>query len=183
MKLLADRGASRFILVGQSLGTNRILYHQAERQDPRVRGLVLMAGPGNLLEWHIRIFGRRKALAVVAEAQQRIRDGRGTELMQVDLGPVGTALYSAAHLVSLRGPGTRSDPYRNIARVSVPILILHGTADRLVDPDVPERLKAAAVAARDVQLHMISGADHGLPLRIDALLPVLGPWLEVISTR
>jgi alpha-beta hydrolase superfamily lysophospholipase len=101
--------------------------------------------------------------------------------MPVDLGPAGTALYSAQHLVSLRGPATRSDPYQNIARISVPILILHGTADNLVDPAVPERLKAAAVAAPDVQLHMISGAGHGLPQRVDDLLPILGPWLEAVE--
>jgi pimeloyl-ACP methyl ester carboxylesterase len=142
-----------------------------------------MSGPGNLLEWHIRNFGREKALAVVAEAQRRIGEGRGSELMRVDLGPVGTALYSANHLVSLRGPKTRSDPYKNISRIKVPTLILHGTEDNLVDPGVAERLKAAAVAAPDVRLHMIPGAGHGLPHRVDDLLPILGPWLEAIARR
>jgi pimeloyl-ACP methyl ester carboxylesterase len=180
VKLLADRGASRVTLVGQSLGTNRILFYQAETADPRVRGLVLMAGPGNLLEWNIRIFGRERALSVLAEAQQWIREGRGADLMLVDLGPLGKALYSAHHVVSLRGPDTRSDPFQNIARIRVPMLILHGTADRLADPAVAERLKAAAVVAPRVDVHMVPGAGHGLPENVGDILPILSPWLDVL---
>jgi pimeloyl-ACP methyl ester carboxylesterase len=179
--LLAGHGASRIVLVGQSLGTNRILYYQAETQDPRVRGLVLMASPGNLLEWNIRALGREQALALLAEAERKVQEGRGADLMLVNLGPLGKSLYSARHIVSLRGPGTRSDPFRNIARIRVPILTLHGTADRLADTAVSERLKAAAVAAPSVELHTIPGADHALPLRADAILPILGAWLEKIS--
>ena len=181
VNLLAGRGASQVVLVGQSMGTNRVLYYQAAAQDPRVRGLVLMAGPGNLFEWNIRIFGRESAVAVLAEAQRRVREGRGVELMLVDLGPLGKALYSAQHIVSLRGPDTRSDPFQNIARVNVPVLILHGTADRLADISVAERLKAAAVATPSVQLHLIPGADHGVPNYPDALLRILEPWLEAVS--
>lgn len=181
MKLLAGRGVSRSILLGQSLGTNRILFYQAETADSRVRGLVLMAAPGNLLEWNIRIFGPGRALSVLAEAQRWIREGRGADLMLVDLGPLGKALYSANHVVSLRGPNTRSDPFQNIARVRVPILIFHGKEDRLADPAVAEGLKAAAVAAPSVQLYMISGAGHGLGERVDDILPILGPWLEAVS--
>lgn len=181
VNLLVARGASSVVLGGQSLGTNRVLFYQAETQDPRVRGLVLMAGPGNLLQWNIRIFGRERALAVLAEAQRRVQEGRGAELMLVDLGPLGKALYSAQHVVSLRGPGTRSDPFQNIARVKVPILILHGTGDRLAEFPVAERLKAAAVAAPSVRLHLIPDADHGLPQYPDAILPILGPWLETVS--
>lgn len=181
VNLLAGHGASQIVLVGQSLGTNRVLFYQAETQDPRVRGVVVMAAPGNLLEWNVRIFGRERALALLAEAQQKVQEGQGTELMLVDLGPLGKTLYSARHIVSLRGPETRSDPFRNIARIRVPILILHGTADRLADPVVAERLKAAAVNAPSVELHMIPGADHGLPGYPDAVLPILTSWLEKIS--
>ncbi len=180
VKILSDRGASRIILVGQSLGTNRILYYQAETQDRRVRGLILMAGPGNLLEWNIRIFGPGRALSVLAEAQQRIREGRGADLMLVDLGPLGKALYSANHIVSLRGPDARSEPFLNIARVRVPILILHGTADRLADPAVAERLKTAAVDSSGVQVQMISGAGHGMTEWVDDILPILVAWLKAL---
>lgn len=179
VSFLVRTGASTVVLVGQSMGTNRVLYYRAETQDPRVRGLVLMAAPGNLLEWNIKLFGREQALAVLAEAQQRVREGRGQELMVVDLGPLGKTLYSAAHVVSLRGPETRSDPFQNMARVRVPVLILHGTADRLADPAVAWRLREAAGAGAELQL--IPGLAHDLPRSPEAILPILGPWLEGIS--
>ncbi len=181
INLLAARGVSQVVLVGQSLGTNRVLFYQAETQDHRVRGLVLMAGPGNLLEWNIRMFGRERAHALLTEAQRRVEEGRGEELMLVDLGPLGKTLYSARQIVSLRGPNTRSDPFQNIARVGVPILILHGTADRLADAPIAERLRTAATAAPRVQLHLMPGADHSLPRYPDAILPILAPWLETVS--
>ncbi|HSB71734.1 MAG TPA: alpha/beta fold hydrolase [Candidatus Methylomirabilis sp.] len=180
IRTLAERGADRVVLVGQSLGTNRVLFYQAETQDPRVRDVILMAPPGNLLEWNIRSSGRERALAVLAEAEQRVREGKGDEVMQVDLGPLGTALYSARHILSLRGPETRSDPFQNIARVRAPILILHGTADRLADPAVSTRLAAAATAAQSVQVHILPGLDHALPRHPSELLPILQPWLETV---
>jgi alpha-beta hydrolase superfamily lysophospholipase len=180
IRLLAGRGAAYIVLVGQSLGTNRVLFYQAETQDPRVRELILMAPPGNLLEWNIRISGRERTLAVLAEAERRVREGRGGEVMRVDLGPLGQALYSADHLVSLRGPHSRSDPFENIARVRLPILIVHGTADRLADPAVSLRLQIAATAAQSVQVHLIPGADHDLPRRPSEILPILEPWLETV---
>jgi len=180
IRLLAERGAAHIVLVGQSLGTNRVLFYLAETQDPRVRDLILMAPPGNLLEWNIRISGRERALAVVAEAEQLVREGRGGEVMLVDLGPLGKAIYSADHILSLRGPRSRSDPFENIARVRIPILILHGTADRLADPAVSLRLQAAATAAQSVQVHLIPGADHALPSRPSEILPTLEPWLDTV---
>jgi pimeloyl-ACP methyl ester carboxylesterase len=180
VRLLAKRGATHVVLLGQSLGTNRVLFYLAETQDPRVGDLILMAPPGNLLEWNIRTSGRERALAVLAEAEHRVQEGRGRELMLVELGPLGKALYSADHIVSLRGPHSRSDPFQNIARVRVPILILHGTADRLAEPAVSLRLQAAATAAQSVQVHLIPGADHVLPRRPSEILPILEPWLETV---
>jgi pimeloyl-ACP methyl ester carboxylesterase len=180
IRLLAQRGATHVVLLGQSLGTNRVLFYLAETQDPRVGDLILLAPPGNLLEWNIRTSGRERALAVLAEAEQQVREGRGGELMLVDLGPLGKALYSADHILSLRGPDSRSDPFQNIARVRVPILILHGTADRLAEPAVSLRLQAAATAAQSVQVHLIPGADHALPRRPGELLPILEPWLDTV---
>jgi len=175
---LMRAGAPSVVLIGHSMGTNRVLYYQAETQDPRVHAVLLMAGPGNLLEWNIHLFGRERALAVLAEAQRWVQEGRGQELMLVDLGPLGKTLYSAAHVVSLRGPETRSDPFQNIARIRPPILILHGTADRLADPAVAWRLKDAAVASSNAQLHLIPDLGHDLPGSPEAILPILRPWVE-----
>ncbi len=180
---LARRGIAPIALVGYSLGTNSVLFYAAEAGDPRVRAAVVLAGPGNAFEWNVRQFGRERATRVLDEALRLRREGRGQELMLVDLGPLGKALYSADHLVSLRGPQTRSDPYRNIARVTAPVLLVYAGADRLVDLAVGRRLRAAATGAPRADLVEIAGADHGFSRHREDLAATVDRWLTEVLGR
>ena len=180
---LARRGAAPVALVGSSLGTNRVLFYVAETQDPRIRAVVLVAGPGNAFEWNVQRFGREAATRTLEEAQRLQAAGRGRELMLVDLGPLGKALYSADHLVSLRGPQTKSDPFRNIARVRTPVLLVYATADRLVDLAVGQRLKAAATLSPRVNLVEIAGADHNFSTHQEQVASVVERWLGEVLGR
>jgi alpha-beta hydrolase superfamily lysophospholipase len=180
---LARRGAEPIAVVAHSLGTNTLLHAAAESRDPRLRALVLVAPPGNAFEWNARLFGKERATAVLEEAQRLQAAGRGRELMAVDLGPLGRALYSADHLVSLRGPATRSDPYRNLAPVTTPVLVVHAGADRLVDPTVAGRLRAAATGAPRADLREVAGADHGFSRHQTALADVIARWLGEVLSR
>ena len=180
---LARRRAEPVVVVGHSLGTNTVLHVAAEARDPRLRALVLVAGPGNAFEWNVRLFGKERATAELEEAQRLHAAGRGREIIPVDLGPLGRVLYSADHLVSLRGPATRSDPYRNAATVTVPVLVVHAGADRLVDPDVARRLRAAATAAPRADLLEVPGAEHGFAGHQAALADAIERWLADALTR
>jgi alpha/beta superfamily hydrolase len=101
----------------------------------------------------------------------------------VDLGPLGQALYSADHLVSLRGPQTKSDPFKNIAQVTTPVLLVYGTADRLVELEVGRQLKAAATRARRVDLVEMAGADHNFSKHQDELASLVERWLGEVLGR
>jgi pimeloyl-ACP methyl ester carboxylesterase len=180
---LDRRGAVPVALVAHSLGTNSALHYAVETRDPRVGAIALLAGPGNAFEWNVRQFGRERATQVRDEALRRQREGHGRELMLVDLGPLGKALYSADHLVSLRGPQTRSDPYRNIAQLETPILLVYSPADALVDPEVGRRLKSAASRAPRVDLVEIPGADHAFTGHQDELARVVDGWLGHVLGR
>jgi pimeloyl-ACP methyl ester carboxylesterase len=171
---LARRGAAPLAIVGSSLGTNTVLHYVVETGDARVRAVVLLSAVGNAFEWNVRRFGRERATRVLDEALRLQREGRGAELMLVDLGPLGKALYSADHLVSLRGPLTRSDPFRNIARVGVPVLLVFASADRLVDPETSRRLQGAAPRAELVE---IAGADHAFTRHPAELAGAVEKWL------
>lgn len=169
-------------LYGHSMGTNRVLYYLAETQDPRISGIILTGPPGNLFQWNVRAFGLKAASAVLRRAQELQAAGKGDSWMLIDLGPLGKTLYTANHVVSLRGPATRSDPFANIVGVTKPVLIVHGLADRLADPSVADKLKNSAVAESQVKVVKLAGADHRFHNHEEELEEIITKWLvEQIS--
>ena len=177
MDELTHRRYKTVFLYGHSMGTNRVLYYQAATKDPRIAGTILTAPPGNLFQWNVRMFGLEEATRVLHRAQKLKNKGNGNEWMLIDLGPLGKALYTANHLVSLRGPETFSDPFINIAHTSTPILIVHGLADGLADPKVSDQLKKSAGTGHQVRVTKIAGADHRFRGHQKELEEVIYQWI------
>lgn len=174
---MARLGYHPIYLYGHSMGTNRVLYYLASTKDPKIQGLMLSGPPGNLFEWNTRIFGLEAATRVLHKAQDWVAKDRGDEWMLIDLGPLGKALYSANHVVSLRGPKTLSDPYKNIAGILKPILIVHGLDDRLADPEVADRLRNSSKLSTKVTVVKIAGANHRFRNHKQELVNTIYQWL------
>lgn len=174
---MAQLGNDPIFLYGHSMGTNRVLYYLAVTGDPRIKGVILTGPPGNLFEWNIRIFGLEAATRVLHQAQNFVVQGKGDTWMLIDLGPLGKALYTANHVVSLRGPQSVSDPYKNIARTNRPVLIVHGLADRLAAPETADRLRNSAGPRCQVTVIKIADANHRFSNHQKKLVNVLFPWM------
>ena len=174
---MARLGYNPIFLFGHSMGTNRVLYYFAKTKDSRIKGVLLTGPPGNLFEWNISIFGQEAASQVLGQAQDLLARGKGDKWMLINLGPLGKALYTANHVVSLRGPKTVSDPYKNISRILKPILIVHGLADRLANPDVTDRLLKSATPGIQVTVVKIPGANHGFSGHQQDLVNAVNKWL------
>jgi pimeloyl-ACP methyl ester carboxylesterase len=170
-------GYRPIFLYGHSMGTNRVLYYLGATQDSRIKGAILTGPPGNLLEWNIRIFGSETANRVLRQAQDLVSMGKGDQWMLINLGPLGKALYTANHVVSLRGPKTVSDPFKNISRVSIPILIVHGLSDRLADPSVADRLRNSVNLSTNVTVVKIPDADNRFHRHRQDLVNIMHRWL------
>ena len=162
---------------GHGMGTNRVLYYMATTQDPRIKGILLTGPPGNLFEWNISMFGSDTANSVLRQAQDLVAKGKGNQWMLINLGPLGKALYTAYHVVSLRGPKTVSDPYQNIPCIFQPILVVHGLADRLANPDVADRLRNSATPKTNVTVVKIPGANHRFSNHQEKLVSVVTRWM------
>src|SRR6266849_2235692 len=175
---LRKLGNTSFVLLGQSMGTNRVLYYLAVTGDPTIAATVLVSRPANLFERNVWQFGQKKAQAIVDEALELQAAGHEQQLMLIDLGPLGKSLYTARYLLSLRGPKTRSDAYQNIQKATNPILMVQGTADKLVDPAVATRLKRAATSSPKADLISVDGADHSFGNHEDILAQRILAWLK-----
>lgn len=179
---MALLGYNSIFLYGHSMGTNRVLYYIAATQDPRIKGILLTGPPGNLFEWNISVFGPETANSVLRQAQDLVAKGKKDQWMLINLGPLGKALYTANHVVSLRGPKTVSDPYKNISSIFQPILVVHGLADRLANPDVADRLRKSATPKTNVTVVKIPGANHRFSNHREKLASVVTRWmLEQLS--
>ncbi len=176
---LRQLGHRRLVLLGQSMGTNRVLYYQASSGDPDIAATILVSGPGDLFEWNVWQFGKEKAQAQVEEALKLQQAGHEEEMMVVDLGPIGKALYTARYLLSMRGPDRRSNPYTNLAKVKNPVLIVQGTADKLIAPDIGKRLQTAA--GPTAVLVSIDGAAHGYENHESLLIEKVLDWLSTVA--
>jgi pimeloyl-ACP methyl ester carboxylesterase len=174
---MARLGYHSIFLYGHSMGTNRVLYYIAATRDVRIKGILLTGPPGNLFEWNISVFGPETAHSVLGQAQDLVAKGKGDQWMLINLGPLGKALYTANHVVSLRGPQTVSDPYKNISRIFKPILIVHGLADRLANPDVADRLRNSATSKTNVTVVKIPGANHRFSHHQKKLISVVNRWM------
>ncbi len=174
---MARFGYNPIFLFGHSMGTNRVLYYFATTGDSRIKGVLLTGPPGNLFEWNVSVFGLEAASQVLGQAQDLVARGKGDKWMLINLGPLGKALYTANHVVSLRGPKTVSDPYKNISRIFKPILIVHGLADRLANPDVTDRLLKSAAPGIHVTVVKIPGANHGFSDHQQDLVNAVNKWL------
>ncbi len=174
---LRDIGHSKYILLGQSMGSNRVLYYEAASHDPSVVATVLVSCPGDLFAWNVWQFGRAKAQATVDHALALRAAGRSDELMLIDLGPLGKALYTPRYLLSLRGPNAPSDPYRNIRAVTGPILIVQGGADSLIEPEIGPQLKQAAASSKAADFVQMAGARHSFASHESELAARVLSWL------
>ena len=178
---LHQLGHKRVVLLGQSMGTNRVLYYQAASGDSDIAATVLVSGPGDLFEWNVWQFGRERAQATVDEALQLQRASREQELMLVDLGPMGKTLYSARYLLSMRGPERRSNPYQNLAKVKNPVLVVQGAADKLIQGDIGKRLQMATPAGSATVLVSIDGAGHDFQNYEPVLSDKVLGWLKTVA--
>jgi len=178
---LRELGHKRLVLLGQSMGTNRVLYYQAASGDPDIAATILVSGPGDLFEWNVWQFGKEKAQATVDEALKLQRSGHEEDMMLVDLGPIGKALYTARYLLSLRGPDRLSNPYQNLAKVKNPVLIVQGTADQLIQKDVGKRLQMAATTGSAAVFVNIEGAGHGFEGYESVLSEKVLGWLNTVT--
>ena len=165
------------VLVGHSLGALKVVYAQAERQDPRVRGLVLASPP-------LRA-GRAKP-DLLALAERMVGEGRGQDLLPWGVNPVSGTLSAATYFnraqvdMDVLGHAT-ADPA--VARVRCPLLAFYGTEERwLGRKEDLEVIRRNALAAPRVDVLMLEGADHRYSGREQVVAETIGRWVDTLET-
>lgn len=174
---LSAQGAEQIVLFGHSGGVSKVLYYQAERQDPRVVGLIL-AGAADRVQ---PIDPARLALA-----QRLVAEGQGDALLPVPEGELihDGGMESAArvvHWARIMSPFAAEGHKPWIGTIRVPVLATLGAEEVEALPNY-EDMRRRAVQAPRFDIQVIQGADHCYTGRERELAEVVLGWLETLPT-
>ena len=157
LRLLADRGRQRVLLLGHSLGAIKAVYWAAARResDTPVAGLAALSPPRLSAE----AFGESAPyLESLQLAHSRVSAGKGDELIDVTF-PFPMPI-SAATYVDKYG-GERYNIVKLVGDLRVPTLFTYGERELSHGPfaGLPDRLQERCGDA-DIKVTVVDGADH-----------------------
>jgi len=182
---LEKRGFKSVLLSGHSLGTLKVVYYQAQRQDPRVKGIVLMGA----VDYHS--FARETAgehlEEYLEEAKEMVAVGRGEEFTPKAWHFLTLMSYrsfydwfrpdSPARIFEFSQPDFA---YSQLQSLKVPLLVLQGEKDQyLQNPQASLALISQHTAKCAPML--IKGADHWYSGGTEQLKQSLRDWLAPFS--
>ncbi|MDG1462439.1 MAG: alpha/beta hydrolase [Gammaproteobacteria bacterium] len=171
LEFLAERGVTKVILAGASIGSLSVGRYQSLRQHPNVIGLAHLMPTADCPAWFEAAAGEATYADTVAAAEAAIDSGQAdTFLVDVDLRQPEPSLsrsrfrwtQRAASWLSWWGPDADSVNTEHIANARVPVLLLAGTTDSYNDPARFAELREAAVNAPSVDEIWYEDIDHGL---------------------
>ncbi|MBL7201102.1 MAG: alpha/beta fold hydrolase [Anaerolineae bacterium] len=171
-----ELGSRDVVLAGHSLGALKAIAYQAQRCDPRVRGVVLASAPSpSLLAAIVQDAELR------AEAEGMVAQGRGSDLLPFGTVPSFLGTVSARTFLSLsRAAGETYDVA--IARLHCPLFAFYGTEEAHIGTrDDLEAIQRLARAAPRVDIAMIQGADHHYRGHRDEVAIQVARWIQEIA--
>lgn len=178
---LKQQGAGEIVLLGHSRGGNQSAGFAAGRDDPAIKGIILVApltwSPEAAAESYRKRYGRELA-PVLEQARERVAAGRPDALLEhTDFLYCEDATVAAGTFVSYYGPEARLDTTRLLPEIDRPVLVFAGTEDQVVK-DLASAMAPLAEAGT-IRLEVIDGADHSFrDLYADELVEAAVIFLE-----
>lgn len=171
-------GFQRIVLVGHSLGALKALYYQAQRQDPRLLGLVAASAPSPTTCKDA--FGSEETAAL---ARQMVVQGRGRDLLPWGSVPLSQGTASAQTYLSLSGAASLVyGPEGALARIRCPLLAFYGTEEPHIGTASDlEAIRQSAGAAASVDTALIEDADHLYTGHEAQVAATINRWIDRLA--
>jgi len=157
------QGFGRFVLVGHSAGWAAVRAYQADRQDPRVAGLVLASGA-------VSPDPRPPDPQQLADAKRMMAEGNADDLVRIRNRGFPSFISAATFMDIVNTPPEFRDFFGiktanpGVARIHCPLLAFFGTAGDVGNESELELLKSSIARQRSgpssVAAVMIHNADH-----------------------
>ena len=159
---LKEKGASNVSLLGHSRGGNQTAWFAAERDDPVIKHIILVApqiwNEKSASEKYKQKYGK-ELKPILAKAQALLQAGKPRQIMKgIDFIYCKDANVSAASFASYYTPEPRMDTPSLLSKIKKPVLIFSGTEDTVVK-DL-DKIYAALPDKGNSELAIIDGAGH-----------------------
>src|SRR6185437_7912374 len=123
LAFLQECGYRRFVFIGHSLGAIKSIIYQGTRRRADVIGIVSCSAPRQFYsERAARQPGFRE---VIEEAERKIAEGKGEELLSVSVG-AAPGIFTARTHVNKYGKDDRNDCRPYARRIGCPLLAIVG---------------------------------------------------------
>lgn len=177
-------GYSEIILIGHSLGCNKVIYYISSHKDNAIKGVALISPPD--------IVGMIKSQSnykeILNEAEYNVKNGEPEKaLSSLPL----RSLYISSHIFYnffKNESFTNNIPivenpeeFKQLAKIDVPILAIMGSNDNVIIHSAKEDLeilKAKAALCPNFSYSIIEGADHRYMTKSKELANSITGWVD-----
>jgi pimeloyl-ACP methyl ester carboxylesterase len=180
LRWLGEQGHCRIVIGGHSLGGLKAAYTQAHFPDPNVIALAMFSSP-RLPDEQVWDWTAHQAL--LARCHDMVAQGRGEELMHVDMPtntPAMKGLMCFRTYINKYGPDAATTALRYAGRIRVPTFLLAGELEK---PQLSFSIdmETALVNAPSVQRVRVEGCDHIYSGKHEAVAQAAHAWLAALG--
>lgn len=177
MELLTQEGFQNIYILGYSLGAGMVVHWAAKRQHPLVKGLILEGAGFSLPDSRRKRWEKWRSSPTYAEVYERAKAILGADPYRAPYDevfvvyqcsgpsrePIDSEIYTYKTWWFMIGPEAHNAmTHKHIAKVNVPMLLLRGEHDPLVEPWETEALAQIIQEAGRTKFNVrqISKAGH-----------------------
>lgn len=178
-KFLVDRGLSRILVIGHSLGAIKAVYSQAHEPTSSVVGLIAASPPRLSCRAFKNSLESASFFDSLDTAEQLVQAGREDELFVAKF-PF-PLLISATSYIDKYGPAERYNILDFAGRVSTPALYTYGSRElesgSIAFAGLAEALAKLPEKRGSLEVEVIPGADHNYTGCGDSLAAAMSKWI------